>query len=74
MLNGGQGDPTPFDGTGVTGMHGIERILFANVIPQTVIDFESTLPGYSPASFPLTAADAADFKTKMVPAPRSTTR
>jgi iron uptake system component EfeO len=60
------GDPDPFDDTGVTGMHGIERILFAPEIRPEVIDFESPLPGYRPASYPLTDDDAMAFKNLLV--------
>ena len=51
---GGYGDSNLFDDQGVTGMHAIERILYANLIPPDVVDFESHLPGYSPAEFPST--------------------
>jgi iron uptake system component EfeO len=63
---GGKGDDDVFDGAGVTGMHAIERILFADTILQRAVDFEKTLPGYKPASFPSTAAEAVRFKTKLV--------
>ncbi|HEX4419333.1 MAG TPA: EfeM/EfeO family lipoprotein [Kofleriaceae bacterium] len=59
------GDQDLFDDTGVTGMHGIERILFAPTIRQEVIDFEKTLPGYKAAAFPATDAEAMEFKTKL---------
>jgi iron uptake system component EfeO len=59
------GDPDLFDGTGVTGMHAIERILYANVIPARVVNFEMSLPGYVAASFPTTTAEANEFKTKL---------
>lgn len=59
----GAGDPQPFDGEGVTGMHGIERILWASEIPSLVVDFEQTLPGYAPAAWPATEAEANQFKT-----------
>jgi len=62
---GSAGDPDPFDDQGITGMHAIERILYANVIPQKVVDFESTLPGYAPASFPTTDAAAMELKSKL---------
>jgi hypothetical protein len=52
---GPAGDPDPFDGQGVIGMHAVERILFAPGIPQPVIDLESTLPGRLPAAWPATA-------------------
>jgi iron uptake system component EfeO len=57
------GDPDPFDGTGVTGMHAIERILYADVTPAAVVTFEKTLPGYAPAAWPATAAQADELKT-----------
>ena len=60
---GEAGDPDAFDGTGVTGMHAIERILYADVIPANVVTFESIIPGYRPAAFPATEAQAAEFKS-----------
>jgi iron uptake system component EfeO len=62
---GNKSDPDPFDAEGVTGMHGIERIVFADVTPQAVRDFEKGLPGYAEAEFPKTEAQAADFKNKL---------
>jgi len=62
---GSAGDPDLFDDMGVTGLHAIERILYADQIPQRVIDFEMTLPGYVPAAFPATEAEATEFKTKL---------
>ncbi|MBL8950186.1 MAG: EfeM/EfeO family lipoprotein [Myxococcaceae bacterium] len=62
----GLGDPNPFDGQGVIGMHGIERILWADSIPPGVTRVESTLPGYAAAAFPTTEAEARDFKEKLV--------
>jgi iron uptake system component EfeO len=62
----GAGDPDAFDDQGVTGMHAIERILYADQISARVVAFEATLPGYAPASFPTTAEQAAEFKTKLV--------
>jgi iron uptake system component EfeO len=62
---GSAGDPDPFDDVGITGMHAIERILYADVIPQKVVDFESSLPGYAPASFPATDAAAMEFQAKL---------
>ena len=61
----GQGDPNLFDGTGVTGLHAIERILYVDVTPARVVTFEKTLPGYSPAAFPATAAEADAFKNQL---------
>ena len=60
---GSGGDPTPFDSTGITGMHAIERILFSAAIPANVTTYESHLTGYAVASFPTTDADAMTFKT-----------
>jgi iron uptake system component EfeO len=64
QLNG-SGDAYPFDDTGVTGLHAVERILYANVTPQRVIDFESKLPGYKAAAYPATPQEAGDFKNKL---------
>jgi len=62
---GAAGDPDPFDGAGVTGMHAIERILYADVIPPTVTTFEATIPGYAPAAFPATETQAAQFENSL---------
>jgi iron uptake system component EfeO len=58
-------DTDLFDDQGVTGMHAIERILFANTTRETVVEAEATLPGYVPATWPETAAEAAEFKNKL---------
>ena len=63
---GPAGDPDPFDAVGVTGMHGIERILFAPMIRPEVIAFERTLPGYRPAAYPASDDEAIAFKTVLV--------
>ncbi|HEX3777526.1 MAG TPA: imelysin family protein [Polyangiaceae bacterium] len=60
------GDTDLFDDMGVTGLHGAERILYADVIPEKVVTFESTLTGYEPASFPTTAGQANEFKTLLL--------
>jgi iron uptake system component EfeO len=60
---GPAGDQNLFDGEGVTGMHAIERVLYAGSIPSIVISFEASLPGYKAAAFPATAAEAAEFKS-----------
>src|SRR5450432_441255 len=60
-----QGDPDLFDDQGVTGMHAIERILYADVTPPAVVTFEMPLPGYVAAAWPATAAQATEFKTKL---------
>jgi iron uptake system component EfeO len=61
------GDSDLFDGTGVTGMHAIERILYAGTTPARVVRYESMLDGYVAAAFPATAQEAGDFKTALVP-------
>jgi iron uptake system component EfeO len=63
---GPAGDPDPFDGEGVTGMHAVERILWSDAIPARVTDFERTIPGYKAAAFPATEGEANAFKTKLV--------
>jgi iron uptake system component EfeO len=63
---GGKGDDDLFDGEGVTGMHAVERILFAPLIPARTIDFEKTLVGYKAAAFPSNEAEAASFKNKLL--------
>ncbi len=62
---GAAGDANLFDGTGVTGMHAIERILYAQDIRAEVIAFESTLPGYVAAAYPATTDQAMAFKTQL---------
>jgi iron uptake system component EfeO len=62
---GPTGDPDPFDDQGITGMHAIERILWSDMIPDKVVEFESSLPGYSVAAFPATADQANEFRTKL---------
>jgi iron uptake system component EfeO len=59
---GDAGDTNLFDDKGVTGMHGIERILYALDIRDEVIDFEEDLPGYQPAAYPATTEEAMSFK------------
>lgn len=55
-------DTDPFDGEGVTGVHGIERILWADSHPPQVVEFESALPGYVPAAFPADEGEARRFR------------
>jgi iron uptake system component EfeO len=62
---GPSGDQDLFDDQGATGMHAIERILYADSIPQRVTDFEKTLPGYKAAAWPTNASEADEFKTKL---------
>ncbi len=59
------GDKNLFDDQGVTGMHAIERILFAETTPARVVDFEKALPGYVAAQYPATQQEAAEFKAKL---------
>jgi len=62
---GPTGDVDLFDDRGATGMHAIERILYAPTIRKEVIDFESQLPGYKAAAWPTNASEADEFKTKL---------
>jgi iron uptake system component EfeO len=59
-------EPAPdtdlFDGMGVTGVHAIERILWAGKAPASVVDFESGLTGYVAASFPTNLTEATEFR------------
>jgi iron uptake system component EfeO len=55
-------DENLFDDQVVTGVHGIERILWADEIPSYVVAFESKLEFYEPASFPTVDAESGDFK------------
>jgi iron uptake system component EfeO len=59
------GDQDLFDGEGVTGMHAIERILYARTTPADVIELESTLEGYAPAAWPATDTEAVEFKNEL---------
>jgi iron uptake system component EfeO len=56
------GDRDLFDDDGVTGMHAIERILFAHDTPASVISVESSMQGYEAAAWPATEAEAREFK------------
>ena len=55
-------DTNLFDGKGVTGVHAIERILWADSTRPEVVSFEKELKGYQAAAFPTTMQEAADFK------------
>ncbi len=59
-------DTNLFDAEGVTGVHGIERILWADSHPPEVVTFESTLTGYQAAAFPATQAEAEAFKNELL--------
>lgn len=54
-------DENLFDGEGVTGVHAIERILWAEEHPEHVVEFESALPNYAVAAFPASEDEATDF-------------
>jgi iron uptake system component EfeO len=60
------GDRNLFDGTGVVGMHAIERILFAGDIRPEIVRFEKDLTGYMPAAYPTNDGEAIAFKTQLV--------
>ncbi len=65
---GDEGDQDLFDDQGVTGMHAIERILYAPDTPASVVAFESdpvNFPGYEAAAWPATDEEALEFKTKL---------
>lgn len=55
-----------FDGSGVIGMHAIERILYATTVKPEVVAFEKKLRGYQPAAYPATDQEAISFKTVLV--------
>jgi iron uptake system component EfeO len=57
----GAGDPDPFDGQGMIGMHAIERILYAPG-PDAVATYEKTLAGSQQAVWPTSDIQAAAFK------------
>jgi iron uptake system component EfeO len=59
------GDQNLFDDQGVTGMHAIERILFAPQTPAQVVKVESSLEGYRAAAWPATAEEASEFKNQL---------
>jgi iron uptake system component EfeO len=55
-------DDNLFDGTGVSGLHAIERILWAEAPRPEVVAFERGLTGYRPAAVPRTSQEASAFK------------
>ncbi|MEW5849115.1 MAG: EfeM/EfeO family lipoprotein [Myxococcota bacterium] len=59
-------DDNLFDGTGVTGVHAVERILWADSHRPEVVTFESGLPNYVAASFPTTEQQAREYKTSLL--------
>jgi iron uptake system component EfeO len=54
-------DDDLFDDQIVTGDHAIERIVWADRIPASVVTFEASLPFYAPAAFPATESQATEF-------------
>ena len=58
-------DEDLFDGEGVTGMHALERVLWADGHPANVIAFESALDGYVAAAFPADADEAQAFRDEL---------
>jgi iron uptake system component EfeO len=58
-------DDNLFDGEGVIGVHGIERILWADKHPARVVKFEMSLEGYKAAAFPATKEEADAFKNEL---------
>lgn len=59
-------DDDPFDGEGATGMHSIERILWADEHPPQVVAFESSLPNYREAAYPRDEAEARRFREELL--------
>lgn len=58
-------DDDLFDGEGVIGVHGIERIVWADRHPDYVIAFESGLPYYAPAAFPADLDQSTAFQAEL---------
>lgn len=56
-------DGNLFDDQVVTGVHGVERIVWSDSIPDYVTAFESKLEYYEPASFPTDETSADEFQT-----------
>jgi iron uptake system component EfeO len=65
FLSSPAGDRDLFDDQGFTGMHAIERILFAPMLHAAVVQKESTWPGYVAAVWPATQDQAAEFRNKL---------
>jgi iron uptake system component EfeO len=58
-------DDNLFDDVTVTGIHAIERILWVDSTPASVITFEKGLTNYKVAAYPANLQEATDFKTKL---------
>lgn len=62
-------DRDPFDGEGVTGMHAVERVLWADEVPPAVLGFERSLREgavFFAPSFPRNPREAAAFRDGLV--------
>lgn len=55
-------DTNLFDDQGATGLHSIERILWADAHPAHVVRFEMGLRNYTPAAYPSSMAEAQAFR------------
>jgi iron uptake system component EfeO len=55
-------DRNPFNAEGFVGLHAVERILWADRIPEGVVAAEAALDGYVAAAFPATSEEATDFR------------
>lgn len=65
----GGADRDPFDGEGVTGMHAVERILWADAVAPEVIAFERSLREgavFVAPSYPANEREAAGFRDGLV--------
>jgi iron uptake system component EfeO len=58
-------DSNLFDGEGVTGIHAVERILWADQPRMEVVEFEKALKGYVPAALPRNRQEAEGFKNQL---------
>ncbi len=59
-------DDDLFDGANVMGMHGIERILWADQQADEVVAFESGLSGYVAPAYPSQDSESATFKGELI--------
>lgn len=58
--------PNLFNGEAITGMHGVERILWADSVIEPVRRFEATLSHYQAPAFPADAQQATDYRDQLV--------
>jgi iron uptake system component EfeO len=54
-----------FTAYGMSGLHAVERILYASVTPPAVVTYEDGLGYAPPQAYPKTQQDADDFKNKL---------